>query len=89
MIHKLYYKESESKLVNHAVEVFENDIVKVLGKETLYKIHLVNNSDISFNFGTCCILDIDTCTEGYESIPIYNLIFVDREFYDPDDFYYV
>jgi hypothetical protein len=86
MIRKLYYLDAESKLVKHKVEVFEDDIVKVLGKETLYKIHVVNNSDISFNFGTCYILDIDTCTEGYETIPISKLVFVDREFYDPDHF---
>jgi hypothetical protein len=86
MIRKLHYLGAESKIVKHKVEVFENDIVKVLGKETLYKIHVVNNSDIWFNYGTCYILDIDTFTEGYESIPISKLVFIDREFYDPDHF---
>ena len=86
MIRTLHYLGAESKLVKHKVEVFEDDIVKILGKETLYKIHVVNNSDISFNFGTCYIIDIDTFTEGYESIPISKLVFIDREFYDPDHF---
>jgi hypothetical protein len=86
MIRKLHYLDAESKLVKHKVEVFEDDIVKILGKETLYKIHVVNNSDISFNFGTCYILDINTYTEGYETIPISKLVFIDREFYDPDHF---
>jgi len=82
MIRKLHYS-SES---NHKIEVLENDIVKVLGNETLYKIELVHNSDISFNFGCCYIINIDTYTDGYESIPVSDLVFVDRKFYDPDHF---
>jgi hypothetical protein len=86
MIKKIFYNNCESKLVKHKVEVLEDDIVKVLGKETLYKIECVHNSDISFYFGTCAIIDIDTYTEGCETIPISDLVFIDREFYDPDHF---
>jgi hypothetical protein len=31
-------------------------------------------------------IDIDTYTEGYVTIPISDLVFVDREFHDPDHF---
>jgi hypothetical protein len=82
MIKKLHYSTEDK----YKVEVLENDIVKVLGKETLYKIECVHNSDIGFYFGTCAIIDIDTYTEGYVTIPISDLVFIEREFYDPDHF---
>jgi hypothetical protein len=86
MIIKLYYSGAESKLVKHKVEVFENDIVKKLGQETLYKVLMVHNSDTNFNFGTCHIINMETYTEGYKSFPVSELIFVEREFYDPEHF---
>lgn len=88
---KIYYKNVEKPIKNHKVEVFEGDVVKILDrfvdKEKLYKIQTVNNkSQYSNYFLTCYILDLETLTEGYRKIPISELIFVNRDFEDPDHF---
>ena len=79
MIRKLKYKDT-------AIEVLEGDIVKVPYNDNTYKIQCVQNSDYSFDFGTAYIINNKEYTDGYKTIPVSNLIFIDRDFYDPDHF---
>jgi hypothetical protein len=78
MIIKLKYK-------NTNIEVVEGDTVKVPYNENIYTIQSVQNSDCSFDFGTAFIINKEY-TDGYKTIPVSNLIFIDRDFYDPDHF---
>jgi hypothetical protein len=81
MIRKLKYKDTN-------IEVLEGDIVKVSYNynDNTYKICCVQNSDYSFDFGTAFILNNKTFDDGYKTIPVSDLIFIDRDFYDPDHF---
>ncbi len=81
MIRKLKYKDT-------VIEVLEGDIVKVSYNynDNTYKICCVQNSDYSFDFGTAAILNNKTFDDGYKTIPVSDLIFIDRDFYDPDHF---
>jgi hypothetical protein len=71
---KLYYKDKGG-------EILEGDLVKTVmyNKDKIYKVE-------GLNTGSCYIIDIDTFSEGYKNIPAEYLIFVDRDFYDPDHF---
>jgi len=88
MIHKLYYKPSINGDKSHKIEIMEGDIVKVdLKGDKLYKVVHLYDSDLRpLLFYRCGIRDLDTFMEGYDSIFGGNLIFVEREFYDPDHF---
>lgn len=88
MIHKLYYKPSINGNNSNLIEIMEGDIVKVDGKgDKLYKVFHLFDSDLRpLLFYRCGITDVDTFMEGYDSIFGGQLIFVDREFYDPDHF---
>jgi hypothetical protein len=88
MIHKLYYKPSINGDKSHKIEIMEGDIVKVDVKgDKLYKVVHLYDSDLRpLLFYRCGIIDVDTFMEGYDSIFGGNLIFVEREFYDPDHF---
>jgi hypothetical protein len=76
---KLKYKDT-------AIEVLEGDIVKVPYNDKTYTIQTVQNSDYSLDFGTAYIINNKEYTDGYKTIPVSNLIFIDRDFYDPDHF---
>lgn len=76
---KLKYKDT-------AIEVLEGDIVKVPYNDKTYTIHGVQKSDYSLDFGTAYIVNNKEYTDGYKTIPVSNLIFIDRDFYDPDHF---
>ena len=85
MIHKLYYN---TKINNpkYKTELIEGDIVKVDGEDILYKVTGLHNSDLNImDFGRCEILDVETYTKGYNSMPISKLVFVSREFHDPEE----
>ena len=88
MIHKLYYKPSINGNKSNLIEIMEGDTVKVDGKgDKLYKVIHLYDSDLRPPlFYRCGIIDLDTFMEGYDSIFGGELIFVDREFYDPDHF---
>lgn len=79
MIIKLKYKDTNT-------EVLEGDIVKVSYNDNTYTIQCIQNSDYSFDFGTAFILNNKTFDDGYKTIPVSDLIFIDRDFYDPDHF---
>jgi hypothetical protein len=79
MIRKLKYKDT-------AIEVLEGDIVKVPYNDKTYTIRCVQKSDYSLDFGTAYIINNKEYTDGYKTIPVSNLIFIDRDFYDPDHF---
>lgn len=79
MIRKLKYKDT-------TIEVLEGDIVKVPYNDKTYTIRTVQKSDYSLDFGTAYIINNKEYTDGYKTIPVSNLIFIDRDFYDPDHF---
>lgn len=79
MIRKLKYKDT-------AIEVLEGDIVKVPYNDKTYTIRTVQKSDYSLDFGTAYIINNKEYTDGYKTIPVSSLIFIDRDFYDPDHF---
>ncbi len=89
MIHKLYYKPSINGGDNrHKIQILLDDIVKIDGKgEELYRVVHLKDSDINMlEFYCCAIIDVATGIKGYDNIFGGNLIFIDREFYDPDHF---
>ena len=88
MIHRLYYKPSINSDNGYKIEILIDDIVKIDGEgEELYSVVHLNDSDINMlTFYRCVIRDIATGMKGYDNIFGGNLIFVDREFYDPDHF---
>lgn len=88
MIHKLYYKPSINGDTGYKIEILVDDIVKIDGEgEELYRVIYLQNSDLNpMTFYRCAIRDVATNTKGYDSIFGGKLIFVDREFYDPDHF---
>jgi len=81
---KDFYYKSDSE---YKVKVMVGDKVKVAlySKDMIYKIKSINMSTWHYNYGTCFVMD-ETCAEGYYSIPISDLIFIDRDFYDPEHF---
>jgi hypothetical protein len=88
MIHKLYYKPSINGDKSHKIEIMVGDTVKVDGKgDKLYEVIYLHDSDTKpLLFYRCSIRDKDTFIEGYDAIFGGKLVFVDREFYDPDHF---
>lgn len=70
------------------IKDFPDDVVKIDGRgEGLYRVTHLKDSDINMlEFYRCAIIDVATGTKGYNNIFGGNLIFVDREFYDPDHF---
>ncbi len=88
MIHKLYYKPSINGDIGYKIEILEGDIVKIDEEgEELYRVLSIQDSDLNpMTFYRCAIRDVVTYTKGYDSIFGGKLIFVDREFYDPDHF---
>ena len=81
---KDFYYKSDSE---YKVKVIVGDKVKVSSskKDMIYEIKSINDMSMSFDFGTCFVMD-ETYTEGYYSIGISDLIFIDRDFYDPEHF---
>lgn len=88
MRHKLYYKPSINGDTEYKIEILENDIVKIDGEgDELYKVIYIQDSDLKpMTFYHCAIRNVDTFTKGYDNIFGGKLIFVGREFYDPDHF---
>ena len=88
MVHRLYYKPSINSDNGYKIEILIDDIVKIDGEgEELYRVVHLKDSDINMlTFYRCVIRDIATGKKGYDNIFGGNLIFVDREFYDPDHF---
>lgn len=89
MIHKLYYKPSINGNSEHRIQILVNDIVKIHGEgDELYRVTHIKDSDINmFEFYCCAIVDVATgYTKGANNIFGGRLVFVDREFYDPDHF---
>jgi hypothetical protein len=84
----MHYKPSINGGGSYKIEILIDDIVKIDGEgEELYRVVYLQNSDLNpLTFYRCAIRDVDTCTKGYDNIFGGNLIFVDREFYDPDHF---
>jgi hypothetical protein len=88
MRHKLYYKPSINGNSEHRIQILVGDIVKIYGEgDALYKVTHIKDSDINmFEFYRCAIIDIATRTYGANNIFGGKLVFMDREFYDPDHF---
>lgn len=88
MRHKLYYKPSINGNSEYKIQILVNDIVKIHGEgDELYRVRHIKDSDINmFEFYCCSIIDVATRTKGADNIFGGELIFVDREFYDPDHF---
>lgn len=88
MIHKLYYKPSINGNSEYKIQILVDDIVKIYGEgDELYRVTHIKDSDINmFEFYRCAIIDVATGTKGAHNIFGGSLVFVDREFYDPDHF---
>lgn len=85
MRHKLYYRPSIN--TGYEIEILENDIVKIDDEgDELYRVVYIQDSDLNPMTFYCCAIINAACTKGYDNIFGGKLIFVDREFYDPDHF---
>jgi hypothetical protein len=91
MIHKMYYTHPKSYNKVRPIQIFKDDIVKVdirgtTTGEQLFKITWLYDSDTDwYNFHRCRIRDLETHTWGWDSIMSNKLIFVGREFFDPEE----